>query len=110
MLFSVVETVAIVRPRGQRGRSRQRIDGCPPGGCCRGDVVRDGAENGRSPLALLCLRPNHHAQLDYRGLLIDADLVVWDRHTGEKLGSLRLHPRHPLDEGALAYRRGLHVD
>jgi putative restriction endonuclease len=57
---------------------------------------------------LLCLCPNHHAQLDYGGLIIDHDLTIRDRHNNQVIGRLRLHPQHKLDADALDYRRSLH--
>jgi putative restriction endonuclease len=53
---------------------------------------------------ILCLCPNHHAQFDYGGLIIDVDLRVSNRITGVPIGNLRTHPKHQIDLGHLAYR------
>lgn len=57
---------------------------------------------------LLCLCPNHHAQLDYGGLIINEDLTIVERATGTPIGQLRTRPKHVIDPMCLAYRRGMY--
>jgi len=54
---------------------------------------------------ILCLCPNHHAQLDYGGLLIRSDFVVVNRTTGAIIGTLRTDHRHIIDSTHLDHRR-----
>jgi putative restriction endonuclease len=53
---------------------------------------------------LLCLCPNHHAQLDLGGLVIGTDLKVRNRITGVSLGKLRTNPKHAIALEHLVYR------
>lgn len=58
---------------------------------------------------LLCLCPNHHAQLDHGGLVIEPDLMVRTRTADPSqstvIGRLRTHPRHLIDAAHLDYLR-----
>lgn len=57
---------------------------------------------------ILCLCPNHHAQLDNGGLVIDADLTVRSHPKAgatEVIGKLTVRPGHRIDLANLEYLR-----
>ncbi|MBB5479502.1 HNH endonuclease [Micromonospora parathelypteridis] len=54
---------------------------------------------------VLCLCPNHHVQFDAFAIFIDSDLVVRWAVSGEKIGKLRLHPKHPIGVDNLQHHR-----
>ncbi|MFG3696359.1 HNH endonuclease [Micromonospora sp. NPDC047620] len=54
---------------------------------------------------VLCLCPNHHVQFDAFAIFIDSDLVVRRTSDGEKIGKLRLHPKHAIGPDHLQYHR-----
>lgn len=56
---------------------------------------------------ILCLCPNHHAQLDGGGLVIEEDGELVDTMTQQSLGRLRIDPSHDVDPEFLAYHRGM---
>lgn len=49
---------------------------------------------------MLCFCPNHHVLFDHGGIAVDENLLL----IGEE-GSLLVHPRHPINEEHLRYRR-----
>ncbi|MGJ5828544.1 HNH endonuclease [Streptomyces ossamyceticus] len=56
---------------------------------------------------LLCLCPNHHVQFDTLALFIDEDWIVRRSQDGSRIGVLRRHPEHHIDERYVEYHRGL---
>lgn len=54
---------------------------------------------------VLCLCPNHHVQFDTFAIFIDSNLVVRWTVSGEKIGKLRLHPKHPIGPENLQHHR-----
>ena len=59
---------------------------------------------------ILCLCPNHHAQLDGGGFLIEDDGALTDTLTGASLGRLARNPGHDIDIQHFAYHRDLFSD
>jgi putative restriction endonuclease len=57
---------------------------------------------------ILCLCPNHHAQLDLGGILILDDFEVVDSATFAPVGTLTVDKRHLLDRSAITYLRAHH--
>jgi putative restriction endonuclease len=56
---------------------------------------------------VLCLCPNHHASLDAGGLYVQDDRQVVTS-SGQRLGTLRLHPDHKVDFNHVRYHRNQH--
>jgi putative restriction endonuclease len=56
---------------------------------------------------LLCLCPNHHVQFDTLAIFIDEDWNVRRSKDGERIGALRRHLSHEIDERHVEYHRGL---
>jgi putative restriction endonuclease len=56
---------------------------------------------------VLCLCPNHHAQLDKGGITIGDDRRVIDCRTGQPIGPLYLKAIHRIDLVSVAYHRSL---
>lgn len=61
----------------------------------------DGPDNESN---ILCLCPNHHAQLALGGLVIEQRGIVLDAATGESIGKLTSAPSHHVQDAHLAYR------
>jgi putative restriction endonuclease len=57
---------------------------------------------------ILCLCPNHHAQLDLGGIVILDDYSVVDASTQAPVGTLTVDENHVLDRSAIAYLRDSH--
>ena len=53
-----------------------------------------------TPDNILCLCPNHHVLFDHGGTVIDKDLSLLGAE-----GTLKVSPRHSLNEDYLKYRR-----
>ncbi|GAA4924201.1 putative restriction endonuclease [Nonomuraea thailandensis] len=58
---------------------------------------------------LLCLCPNDHVLFDQSAIVVDDDLVVLDRLTGESKGILRTVTGHEVDTQYLAYHRNSYL-
>jgi putative restriction endonuclease len=58
---------------------------------------------------ILCLCPNHHAQLDLGGITILDDFSVVDSSTRAEVGTLTVDINHLLDRSAITYLRDHHA-
>jgi predicted restriction endonuclease len=54
---------------------------------------------------VLCLCPNDHVRFEFGAIVIEDDLSVRDRMTGETIGGLRTVPKHQIDGAHLKYHR-----
>ncbi|MGC5289798.1 HNH endonuclease [Micromonospora sp. DT231] len=54
---------------------------------------------------VLCLCPNHHVQFDAFAIYIDSNLTVRWTVSGDKIGKLRLHSKHPINPDNLRHHR-----
>lgn len=59
---------------------------------------------------VLCLCPNHHAQLDGGGFIIEDDGTLIATLNGEAIGSLTVHPTHKIGVEHFAYHREMFSD
>ncbi|GAA3572775.1 hypothetical protein GCM10022419_062120 [Nonomuraea rosea] len=57
---------------------------------------------------LLCLCPNDHVLFDQGAVIVEDDLTVVNRLTGESTGALRTVPGHDIDPQYLTYHRNLY--
>ncbi|MGW2532444.1 YDG/SRA domain-containing protein [Streptomyces sp. NPDC001595] len=60
------------------------------------------------PINILCLCPNHHVSFDFGMIVIEPDLTVIDRSTGQR-SRLRTISGHTISEQHLAYHREHHA-
>ncbi len=58
-----------------------------------------------TPDNVLCLCPNHHAEFDRGGMIVDTEHNVIRLSSRERLGVLRSHARHSISSDYLAYHR-----
>lgn len=54
---------------------------------------------------VLCLCPNDHVRFEFGSIVIDDDLIVIDRISGQPVGELRLVRAHTVDKSHLKYHR-----
>ena len=54
---------------------------------------------------VLCLCPNDHVRFELGSLVVQDDLTIVDRMTGQTISSLRTVARHKIDGAQLVYHR-----